>query len=164
MSEPELSLGEFNRISRYCAEEVRRQYAHVWEQDVPLRVAGMITAWLDALQTQFNGEDITPEHILRWGASIEPRNSKGFRTVPIYVGYEEKDKWQIVPQRIARLCEAIREGHWSALDTYKEFEEIHPFEDGNGRTGKIILNWVNGTLLDPIFPPNNFWGRDIINP
>lgn len=35
---------------------------------------------------------------------------------------------------------------------------------GNGRTGKILLNWLNGTLLNPIFPPADFWGRPIQNP
>jgi fido (protein-threonine AMPylation protein) len=52
----------------------------------------------------------------------------------------------------------------TALEAYKEFEFIHPFEDGNGRTGKIILNWINGTLLDPIFPPNDIFGYEISNP
>jgi fido (protein-threonine AMPylation protein) len=40
---------------------------------------------------------------------------------------------------------------------YFEFEQIHPFKDGNGRTGKILYNYLCGTLDDPIMPPN-FWG------
>jgi fido (protein-threonine AMPylation protein) len=50
------------------------------------------------------------------------------------------------------------------LEAYVEYEEIHPFVDSNGRTGKIILNYLNGTLLDPIFPPNDIWGDWISNP
>lgn len=44
---------------------------------------------------------------------------------------------------------------------YKEFEDIHPFVDGNGRTGKILYNWLNGTLKVPTIP-FNWWG--IANP
>jgi fido (protein-threonine AMPylation protein) len=46
-------------------------------------------------------------------------------------------------------------------EAYLEFEEIHPFVDGNGRAGKIIFNWLADSLGDPKMPPN-FWG--IYNP
>jgi hypothetical protein len=44
-----------------------------------------------------------------------------------------------------------------AACAYLTFEHVHPFPDGNGRTGKIIYNWVRGSLDEPEFPPN-FWG------
>lgn len=36
------------------------------------------------------------------------------------------------------------------VDTHIQFERIHPFSDGNGRTGRIILNY---SLLQNGFPP-----------
>ena len=159
-----LSPDGVNRIARYCGEEVRRQYANVWEPDLALRVSGMIEAWMDAIKRQFYGELITPYAIKSWGASIEPRNAKGFRRVPIFVGLQQKLPWQLVDKSIEDFTQAVFEERFDPFESYREFEEIHPFEDGNGRTGKIILNWVNGTLLDPIFPPDDFWGPRIINP
>jgi len=41
-------------------------------------------------------------------------------------------------------------------EAYREFQEIHPFRDGNGRVGKIVFNLLNGTLHDPQMPPNFF--------
>jgi len=35
-------------------------------------------------------------------------------------------------------------------DFHQRFEKIHPFEDGNGRTGRLIFNWM---LLKAGYPP-----------
>lgn len=36
------------------------------------------------------------------------------------------------------------------LDTHIQFERIHPFSDGNGRTGRVLMNY---SLLQEGFPP-----------
>jgi hypothetical protein len=41
---------------------------------------------------------------------------------------------------------------------YLGFEWIHPFRDGNGRTGKILHNWLNGTLDEPVLVQDYFGG------
>ena len=38
----------------------------------------------------------------------------------------------------------------SVLDAHIQFERIHPFSDGNGRTGRVIMNY---SLLQEGFPP-----------
>lgn len=38
----------------------------------------------------------------------------------------------------------------TADDWYLMFEFVHPFGDGNGRTGKVLHNWLLGTLFDPV--------------
>ena len=113
-------------------------------------------------------------------------NRNGFRTIPIYVGngfdLVEKARWERVPYLLTQVIEAYYEGRLNPKDTirttreqgdwsnykhlkkaktaedvfYYEYENIHPFVDGNGRTGKILYNYLNGTLDNPILPPN-FW-------
>lgn len=160
---PHVSSGEARNILDYCKEEVRRQY---YGSEIPsYAVSGMYEAWMDAIMEQFKGSEIDPALIRKWGQYIEPgKNAAGFRSVPVFVGWKEKMNYLVIDRALYGLCAGLREGYYDALEAYREFEEIHPFIDGNGRTGKIILNWVNGTLLDPIFPPDNFWGTDLINP
>lgn len=156
--EPALTNDEIRKITAYCAEEVNRQGE--WHQKY---VASMIDAWLYAIEEQYHGNDLSVPLIESLGRKIKPDiNADGFRRIPIFVGNERKAPAAEIAGRLDRWVELLP--NMTALEAYREFEEIHPFIDGNGRTGKIILNWINGTLLDPIFPPSDFWGVEISNP
>jgi hypothetical protein len=143
-------------IVRYCAEEVRRQ------GDDPIAVADMVTAW-DYAWTH-RAESFGVGTVLAVGALIKPSlNHNGFRTVPIWIGWE---KGKVAPEDVEReltlLIDAWNEGRIEDADTfYRLFEEIHPFEDGNGRTGKVIYHLILGRLAYPQWP-KNWWG--ISNP
>jgi hypothetical protein len=43
-------------------------------------------------------------------------------------------------------------------DWYVAFEAVHPFSDGNGRSGKVLHNSLSGTLEDPVLVSDYFKG------
>lgn len=153
---------EFRNIVDYCSEEVRRQGE--WN---PVHVAEMVDAWLYAIREKENGSALTTDLIEHIGRKVKPAtNARGFRTIPIFITgryrTEEKVKPAEILSRMLRWEENLL--NMEPLEAYIEFEQIHPFADGNGRTGKIILNWLSDTLRAPYFPDKNIWGEPIDNP
>ncbi len=164
----------------YCAQECYRQ-----SSGEP-SVYNMVNAWgfAHVYQRDEISEDgrIDLTFISRLGSLVEPKKNRVwplFRSQPIYVGNSfhmvEKAPWERVPDLLNLLLESYYEGlledylkeRQERGDTsiaktpedqfYFEYETIHPFVDGNGRTGKILYNYLLGTLESPILPPN-FWG------
>jgi hypothetical protein len=154
-------------ILEYCVEEVSRQGHDVKDfLDGGRRVAWMMNGWEYAVVWSKQGEGRFPtiQDVEEIGRRVESFiNIGGFRTSRVQVGLRECPLPYEVPGLLEKLWEDIE--YQSPMDFYKRFEMIHPFRDGNGRTGKILLNWLNRTLLkDPIFPPDDLWGRKIRNP
>jgi len=149
---------EAGKIGAYVTIETRRQ------GDGPYDVGFMLHAWMSALHDAANGIPLSLPMIIGWAKMIDPGANGGsatFRTNPIYIGWEQRDATGL-DQRMEHWMSAVLDGRFDSADyAYKAFEEIHPFNDGNGRTGKVIFNWLNDTLRDPTWPIN-FWG--ISNP
>jgi hypothetical protein len=95
----------------------------------------------------------TIEHL---GYLVEPeKNEMGVRIVPVTIGGILTGSY---PEYIIRNLEMLLEAQYNLTpaEFYKEFEEIHPFVDGNGRVGDILYNYLSGTLDNPTLPPD-FW-------
>lgn len=148
-------------VIEYVTEEVRRQGHDIHSLDGIQRVAWMLDAWICAIEDRRRRPIIVDAEYL--GKFVErEKNRDGFRKCGVRVGRRICPQPKDVPDLLDRLWQ--HRDAMTPLEFYKEFELIHPFVDGNGRTGKILLNWLNGTLLDPIFPPADLFGEPILNP
>lgn len=90
--------------------------------------------------------------IITLGNSIEPSVVFGLRVTPAHFA---NGKFAMNPSSIYRALESWREAYndmsLSPEELYKEFEEIHPFNDGNGRAGHII--WALATYIQHSYWP-----------
>jgi hypothetical protein len=147
----------------YVREEVTRQGHDVETLDGIERVGWMLDAWSYALVLSHEWPRPSMVESITLGKMVERRkNKKGIRSCGVRVGLRVCPPADEVQDRLELLF--AHGDDLSPIEFYKEFEMIHPFVDGNGRTGKILLNWKNGTLLDPIFPPSDLFGYAIRNP
>ncbi len=149
-------------VIEYVTEEVQRQGHDTAKLDGIQRVGWMLGAWSYAMELPM----LTAEKINYIGQRIEPYRNKTLPRV-INMGIRGDDSvrfadYRKVPELLQELAEL--QGKLEPLEFYRRFINIHPFLDGNGRSGKVILNWLNGTLHDPIFPPDDFWGKPMRNP
>lgn len=151
-------------VTDYVIEEVTRQgHKTTVPEDGFARVVYMLNAWQYALVHEHHNPTVDDIRIM--GRLVEPdKNPNGFRRCGVMVGIRVCPNWQRVPDLLVTLFEQMPDYADRPIAFYKEFEMIHPFIDGNGRTGKVLLNWLNHTLDAPVFPPADLWGRPIRNP
>ena len=104
--------------------------------------------FLEALNKK---EEITKELILKWHKEIfsitKPDLAGKFRDFQVRVGNHRAPDWQDLNELMAELITFLNQKNnlnileFVAKAHYK-FEYIHPFGDGNGRIGRILMNFL----------------------
>lgn len=112
-------------------EDRRSEQAWEWLKAMPLTIPNIL-----GLHKRITCKQLPKEYVGR------------FRDCQVWVGGREGAAWALVPGLMAKWVENAR---WVLTlpdqpeDLIKrchiEFERIHPFVDGNGRTGRMLMNY-----------------------
>ena len=101
--------------------------------------------------------DISKEFILKLHALLKQNVTEDaglFRTGQVRVGNLVPVKADLIETEIENLLESYQENKdmhplEKAVEFHTHFERIHPFFDGNGRVGRLLLSFI---LLKNMFP------------
>jgi len=172
-------------IEGFCHDEVVRQFHDTRDwNDGGKRVEYMLDAWYYAQTLAIHTP--TVQDIKTLGARVEPKdNQRGFRRENVYIGTRMgvyppflQQTVELLVTKAGDVVPGKSRGYANGKnlpdilqvedfknqldlietvdDWYLAYEWIHPFIDGNGRTGKILHNWLNGTLDDPVLVEDYF--------
>lgn len=142
-------LCESNKIEGVYDQESLVQALYAW-------------AFLATKKKLTVGVILKTHKILMLNSSLLPSQKGYFRTVPVWVGGREGIKHSLIERAMSgwvdliilfiKKCKKIDPIILKEIiqTQHVEFEHIHPFIDGNGRVGRMLLNWTRMQMGLPI--------------
>ncbi|MBU0627609.1 MAG: Fic family protein [Nanoarchaeota archaeon] len=95
-------------------------------------------------------EEMSNDLMLRWCKEIfgetKPDIAGKYRDYPVRVGNYRAPDWQDVKGLMNKLIQFINENKINPVElsakAHYRFERVHPFGDGNGRIGRLLMNYI----------------------
>lgn len=124
---------------------------NLWHEDFPQRVPATVRALKrlrsEMVSVDFGAHALRNQRLLGIHKTIFGDTSFGgqWRRVNVYIGDHTPPPWREVSHYMATLERAYYFNSWHRpalqhfLDWYRDFETIHPFQDGNGRVGGVVI-------------------------
>lgn len=102
-------------------------------------------------QTEVNVSIICKLHkILMLNQNLAP-NEKGYlRDIPVFIGGREALDHELIFGRLKLLAQNMTLVPANSKMHHIEYEKIHPFVDGNGRTGRMLMQWERLREGEPV--------------
>jgi Fic family protein len=127
----------------------------VWNQD---SLNQAIKAWTYlAKEDRLFIETVLQTHKILMEGKLRPEDLGVFRKRPIRISGMEGKSWYLLPELMENWIGSVNEiADKSVRDEniikkqHIDFEIIHPFADGNGRMGRILMNWTRIKVGLPI--------------
>lgn len=86
---------------------------------------------------------LTTHAILMKHQQLEKIERGHYRKCKVWVGRREGMDWRGIPFEMQTWCTLMNAKYSDKLwkEMHVKYEKIHPFVDGNGRTGRMFMNW-----------------------